>query len=77
MAGATARVAHRPDQDHGQRRLPSGLLRRAIEAYNKGGIGVRVLARLAEIPPELLLEQLSPLPPVPDSEDEPDHIPVV
>ena len=76
LAGHAAEY-QRQLQDHGQRRLPSGLLRRAIEAYNKGGAGVRVLARLAEVPPEMLLEQLSPLPPVPDSEDNPDHVPVV
>jgi Zn-dependent peptidase ImmA (M78 family)/transcriptional regulator with XRE-family HTH domain len=74
LAGHAAEY-QRQLQDHGQRRLPSGLLRRAIEAYNKGGIGVRVLARLAEIPPEMLLEQLSS-PPVSDS-DEPDHAPIV
>jgi Zn-dependent peptidase ImmA (M78 family)/transcriptional regulator with XRE-family HTH domain len=76
LAGHAAEY-QRQLQDHGQHRLPSGLLRRAIEAYNKGGIGVRVLARLAEIPPEMLLEQLSPLPPIADSDDEPDHVPVV
>jgi Zn-dependent peptidase ImmA (M78 family)/transcriptional regulator with XRE-family HTH domain len=76
LAGHAAEY-QRQLQDHGQRRLPSGLLRRAIEAYNKGGIGVRVLARLAEVPPEMLLEQLSPLPPVLDGDDEPDHVPVV
>ena len=75
LAGHAAEY-QRQLQDHGQRRLPSGLLRRAIEAYNKGGIGVRVLARLAEIPPEMLLEQLS-APPVSDSDDEPDHAPIV
>jgi len=53
-------------QDHGFRRLPTGLLRRAVEAYNRGDIGVRVLARLTQIPPEVLSEQLSPLPPVAD-----------
>ncbi len=75
LAGHAAEY-QRQLQDHGQRRLPSGLLRRAIEAYNKGGIGVRVLARLAEIPPEMLLEQLS-APPVSDSDDENDHVPIV
>jgi Zn-dependent peptidase ImmA (M78 family)/transcriptional regulator with XRE-family HTH domain len=75
LAGHAAEY-QRQLQDHGQRRLPSGLLRRAIEAYNKGGIGVRVLARLAEIPPEMLLEQLS-APPVSDSDDENDHVLIV
>jgi hypothetical protein len=35
-----------------------------------------VLARLAEIPPEMLLEQLS-APPVSDSDDENDHVLIV
>jgi Zn-dependent peptidase ImmA (M78 family)/transcriptional regulator with XRE-family HTH domain len=76
LAGHAAEY-QRQLQDQGQRRLPSGLLRRAIEAYNKGDIGVRVLARLAEVRPEILQEQLSPLPPAPESEDDPDHVLVV
>ena len=76
LAGHAAEY-QRQLQDHGQRRLPSGLLQRAIEAYNKGGIGVRVLARLAEVPPDMLLKQLSPIPPVLDGEDELSHTPVV
>jgi Zn-dependent peptidase ImmA (M78 family)/transcriptional regulator with XRE-family HTH domain len=76
LAGHAAEY-QRQLQDHGQRRLPSGLLQRAIEAYNNGDAGVRVLARLAEVPPEMLLEQLSPLPPVSDTEDDPDHVLVV
>ena len=76
LAGHAAEY-QRQLQNHGRRRLPSGLLQRAIEAYNKGGAGVRVLARLADVPPDLLLKQLSPLPPVPDTEDDPDHVPVV
>jgi hypothetical protein len=66
LAGHAAEY-QRQLQDHGQRRLPTGLLQRAIEAYNNGGIGIRVLARLTEVPPEVLAEQLKPLPPVADT----------
>jgi Zn-dependent peptidase ImmA (M78 family) len=56
-------------QDQGVRRLPAGLLQRAFDAYNRGDIGVRVLARLAKVPAESLVKQLSPLPPVDDDQD--------
>ena len=67
LLAAHAAEYQRQLQDHGSRRLPSGLLQRAVEAYNNGDIGIRVLARLTEIPAEVLSDQLSPLPPVPDS----------
>lgn len=56
-------------QDQGVRRLPAGLLQRALDAYNRGDIGVRVLARLVKVPAESLVMQLSPLPPVDDDQD--------
>ncbi|MEX5636822.1 helix-turn-helix domain-containing protein [Parafrankia sp. FMc2] len=52
----------------GARRVPSGLLQRAVDAYNNGSIGVRVLARLMCVPEGALLRQLSPLPPMTDEE---------
>jgi Zn-dependent peptidase ImmA (M78 family) len=65
-------------QDHGLRRLPTGLLQRALDAFNRGDVGVRVLARLTRIPAEFLAEQLSPLPPVPSKDGcEQDAVPIL
>jgi Zn-dependent peptidase ImmA (M78 family) len=68
LAGHAAEY-QRQLQDHGLRRLPTGLLQRALDAYNRGDIGVRVLARLTKIPTESLAEQLNPLPPARDNEE--------
>jgi len=77
LAGHAAEY-QRQLQDHGLRRLPTGLVQRALDAFNRGDVGVRVLSRLTKIPAELLTEQLSPLPPVPDSDGrEPDPVPVL
>jgi hypothetical protein len=57
-------------QDQGVRRLPTGLLQRALDAYNRGDIGVRVLARLVKVPADGLVKQLSPLPPVGEGDDQ-------
>lgn len=77
MAGHAAEY-QRQLQDHGFRRLPAGLLQRALDAFNRGEISVRMLARLTKVPTELLTEQLSPLPPVPDNNGrDPDPVPVL
>ncbi|MEV0283504.1 XRE family transcriptional regulator [Kribbella sp. NPDC050820] len=55
-------------QSVGSRRLPTGLLQRAVEAYTTGGISVRVLARLSSVPEDVLLNQLEPLPPMTEEE---------
>jgi Zn-dependent peptidase ImmA (M78 family) len=67
MAGH-AEEYQRQLQSIGSRRLPTGLLQRAVEAYNSGGLGVRVLARLTRVPEKVLLEQLRPLPPMTEEE---------
>jgi hypothetical protein len=48
-----------------ERRLPQGILNRAVEAYVKGRISIRPLANLVGIDPDTLLQELSPprLPP--------------
>jgi Zn-dependent peptidase ImmA (M78 family)/transcriptional regulator with XRE-family HTH domain len=43
-----------------ERRLPQGVLNRAIEAYVKGRISIRPIANLVGIDPDTLLEELSP-----------------
>ncbi len=55
-------------QSIGSRRLPTSLLQRAMEAYNSGGISVRVLARLTSVPENVLLKQLQPLAPMTEEE---------
>ncbi|WP_239405960.1 ImmA/IrrE family metallo-endopeptidase [Frankia sp. Cj3] len=55
-------------QSIGARRLPTGLLQRAMKAYNSGGISVRILARLTGVPENVLLKQLQPLPPMTEEE---------
>jgi transcriptional regulator with XRE-family HTH domain len=77
LAGHAAEY-QRQLQDLGLRRLPTGLLQRTLDAFNRGDVGVRVLSRLTKIPAELLAEQLSPLPPVPDSDGrDADPVPVL
>jgi transcriptional regulator with XRE-family HTH domain len=77
LAGHAAEY-QRQLQDHGLRRFPTGLLQRALDAFNRGDVGVRVLSRLTKIPAELLAEQLSPLPPVPDIDGrDADPVPVL
>lgn len=66
MAGHAAEY-QRQLQDHGFRRLPGGLLQRALDAFNRGELGLPVLARLTKVPAELLTQQLGPLPPVADT----------
>ena len=48
-----------------ERRLPQGVLNRAVEAYVKGRISIRPIANLVGVDPDALLEELSPprLPP--------------
>jgi Zn-dependent peptidase ImmA (M78 family) len=55
-------------QDVGARRFPAGLLSRTLEAYNSGKVSVRILARLVDIPADVLLDQLQPLPPMTDEQ---------
>lgn len=43
-----------------ERRLPQGVLNRAIEAYMKGGISIRPIANLVGIDADTLLDELSP-----------------
>ena len=49
-------------QVHASRRLPSGLLSRAVDAFQRGEVGVRVLSRLTHIDEESLLVHFAPLP---------------
>ncbi|MBV9869178.1 MAG: ImmA/IrrE family metallo-endopeptidase [Frankiaceae bacterium] len=49
-------------QDHEFRRLPVGLLGRALDAFQQGAIGAAVLSRLTRIPVEAILNQFGPLP---------------
>jgi Zn-dependent peptidase ImmA (M78 family)/transcriptional regulator with XRE-family HTH domain len=65
LAGHAAEY-QRQLQDHGVRRLPTGLLQRAFEAFNRGDIGLRVLARLTKMPIASLTSELGPLPPARD-----------
>jgi Zn-dependent peptidase ImmA (M78 family)/transcriptional regulator with XRE-family HTH domain len=77
LAGHAAEY-QRQLQDHGLRRLPTGLVQRALDAFNRGDVGVRVLARLTKIPAELLAEEFKPLPPLAENgEGDPDPTPVL
>jgi Zn-dependent peptidase ImmA (M78 family)/transcriptional regulator with XRE-family HTH domain len=62
-----------------ERRLPEGLLTRAVEAYVRGRISIRPIANLVQIDADTLLEELSPphLPPTVSAASRPtDHEPV-
>jgi Zn-dependent peptidase ImmA (M78 family)/transcriptional regulator with XRE-family HTH domain len=64
-AMSSGRIALRPGrvedlQVHNERRAPSRLLARAMEAYVAGDLGVRPLAALLDTDPDQLLDELSP-----------------
>jgi transcriptional regulator with XRE-family HTH domain len=47
-------------QARGDRRVPGKLLARAVEGYVQGKISIRPLARLLDVDPQLLLQELTP-----------------
>jgi Zn-dependent peptidase ImmA (M78 family) len=61
LSGRSAEY-YRQLQDHGHRRLPSGLVTRALEAYQHGDLDVAVLTRLTGIDAAALVAQLGPAP---------------
>lgn len=64
-AMSSVRIALRPGrvgdlQARNEHRAPSRLVRRAVEAYAAGDIGIAPLATLLDVDPDRLLEELSP-----------------
>jgi len=56
---------------------PKLLLARALDAYEKGDLGAAPIANLYRTDLNTILQQLAPLPPIPDAEDSSEELPVL
>jgi hypothetical protein len=79
-AMSSLRIALRPGrasdlQAWHQQRHPGGLLRRAVDAYARGKISIRPVARLVGVDPGALLDELAPPEPEPPRAGPADDVP--